>query len=355
MTEDRGLPTALFGKSEESGDGFGILWMRDDFPEEGRIALVEIAKAFGLKGSKGSECYPPCFALWPTRGGTGWVAARLRDAGQDSLGRPHTLRIEALHVADKDVAIAAGFLDPHTWPSAEWDEIATRTPLPTARDDKLLEAIREGSQGIEMPSVLRAYHNAYTSRFQIRLDRNGDVVARPERTFGKQAPAGAVPPQRRFPWKLLRVFVPFAAGALLTLAWHSFQMKHLRSNSELEKQRVAAEGQLASESEKKEREQLKNELKRTADELQVTKESRKRDSDFFNAAKDYGIGNTRDLRKTLDRAGIPHPKEDIPTRDTRLIEDMKSMLDELKDDKSGGRPGLGQPRLSPRSGPSTEQ
>lgn len=355
MTEDRGLPTALFGKSEESGDGFGILWMRDDFPEEGRIALVEIAKAFGLKGSKGSECYPPCFALWPTRGGTGWVAARLRDAGQDSLGRPHTLRIEALHVADKDVAIAANFLNPHTWPSGEWDEIATRTPLPTVRNDKLMDAIREGSQGIDMPSVLRAYHNAYTSRFQIRLDRNGDVVARPERTSGKQAAAGATPPQRGLSWKLLRVFVPFAAGALLTLAWHSIQVESLRSNSELEKERVAAEGRRDAESERAERKRLETELKRTKAELQDSEESRKRGSAFSDAAAEYGIENTRDLRKRLAGAGLSQPKEDMPQKNTRLIEEMKSILDDLKATMSSGRPEAFKPRSPAHLSPATEQ
>jgi hypothetical protein len=182
-----GLPTAAYGKAANGGDEYGVLWTQQGFADAAQQALRNLARAYQFRGGgcSGDACYPDCFALWPVASNGGWVAARLRDAGNDSLDRLHTLRIDAVFVdavsAGDDHSRLLGFLEPDAWPSRSFDAHDVFKPRPISPSPAVLQSLARGQPAASTSSVLRAYHSAYYTqgahRFDIVLDATGLPVS----------------------------------------------------------------------------------------------------------------------------------------------------------------------------------
>ena len=256
-----GLPTAAFGKCIGADDGFRVLWASSGFPEEARRALGDIAKGFGLKGDGGDTVYAACYALWPLRASQGWVAVRLRDAGKDSFGRPHTLAIDAVFVPADDVSTATGFLQPVAWPRGDWSERQSQAVSLPPPDDLLLRRMREKVHVPHRPSVLRAFHRSYFTSFDVEIDSAGDLV----RPHGGQA--GDVMPTQRLVGRASDVrsravprrrglqrwgasAIAFCLGASVGFCWHAWSVSEMKRLHEvalhkIEKDRKDRDDELA--------------------------------------------------------------------------------------------------------------
>ena len=184
---ETGLPTAAYGKATNGRDEYGVLWTQQGFADAAQQALRNLARAYQFRGggSSGDACYPDCFALWPVANDGGWVAARLRDAGNDSLDRLHTLRIDAVFVdavsAGDDHSRLLGFLEPDAWPSSSFDAHDVFKPHLISPSPAVLQSLASGQPAASTSSVLRAYHSAYYTqgayRFDIVLDATGLPVS----------------------------------------------------------------------------------------------------------------------------------------------------------------------------------
>lgn len=184
---ETGLPTAAYGKATNGRDEYGVLWTQQGFADAAQQALRNLARAYQFRGggSSGDACYPDCFALWPVANDGGWVAARLRDAGNDSLDRLHTLRIDAVFVdavsAGDDHSRLLGFLEPDAWPSSSFDAHDVFKPHLISPSPAVLQSLASGQPAASTSSVLRGYHSAYYTqgayRFDIVLDATGLPVS----------------------------------------------------------------------------------------------------------------------------------------------------------------------------------
>ncbi len=131
------LPTAAFGKCPRDaidtgggprGDDYRVLFQTDDFPVVARKSLEDLAASVQWAGGGPAERYSDCFALWPIDGGEGGaLMARLIDAGRDSLGRPHVLRVDAVYLAptadpaaQQELRRTLAALLSARWPSESW-------------------------------------------------------------------------------------------------------------------------------------------------------------------------------------------------------------------------------------------
>jgi len=176
------LPTVAYGKAADGPDEYGILWTHQAFPPAGQQAIRKLARSYQLLGDGSDASYPDCFALWPIGTGGNWLAARLRDAGCDSLGRPHTLRIDAVYVdmsLTDDHAMLFRFLEPEAWPSDSFDD--SRAPfssLTAVASARVMESLLELNPVTSTRSILRAFHNHCTSNFDVVLDSQGCAVNR---------------------------------------------------------------------------------------------------------------------------------------------------------------------------------
>jgi hypothetical protein len=181
MTESS-LPFAIFGKSRETGDRFTLLWCHEDFSETAKRALESLRRVFQFRGGQNTERYDPSYAIWPTDDGVGWIAARLLDAGNDSLGRPHTLRIEAIYLRYAELPEAALFLVPENWPvSNMFLTESSQIAAPVVRSDDFSSRICEYAGQIKRPSVLRSVNESSSYRgFQVVVDENGFAKKRLE-------------------------------------------------------------------------------------------------------------------------------------------------------------------------------
>lgn len=345
----QGLPTAAFGKSASGDDGFRILWSSPGFPEEARRVLGEMARSFGLKGDGGEAPYAPCYALWPTRMPGGWVAARLRDAGKDSFGRPHTLRIDAVYVPDEDLAVATGFLQSSAWQSGDWPELSAAVTSLPASDDALFQRVTRDWQSSSRPSILRAFHRSYTSSFDIELDSGGDVVRRREEVRGpppfevnrpqpepgrSSHPSPRPRPEGTAMRSLASVVIAFAAGAAIAYGWHVWSTKEVAKRHE-ESLRSVAEARDAERANAEESAQrqarLEQDNKKLAIEVEETREAVQAENGFARVASDYGIGNGAELRQRLKSIPSVSQGDNSPeNRFPRLMTDMQSLLNDMQ-------------------------
>lgn len=129
MVSDQARKGAAYGKpkgaSFAEGDQYQVLFRSDGFPDAGEKALIRLANSVQWKGGLSDAAFPASYALWPVEGGEpGVLAARLLDCGHDSLGRPHTLRVEAMYFGITEphdsIEIAARYLAPDGWPAENW-------------------------------------------------------------------------------------------------------------------------------------------------------------------------------------------------------------------------------------------
>jgi hypothetical protein len=196
---ETGMPTAAYGKATNGRDEYGVLWAQSGFGDAAQQALRNLARAYQFRGggSSGDACYPDCFALWPVANNGGWVAARLRDAGNDSLDRRHTLRIDAVFVdaatVEDDHSRLQGFLEPDAWPSKSFDAHGVFKPRLIPPSPSVLQSLAGVQPAASTLSVLRAYHSAYytqgTHRFDIVLDATGLPVSVRTTTVGTEPKA----------------------------------------------------------------------------------------------------------------------------------------------------------------------
>jgi hypothetical protein len=333
--QEPGLPTALFGKAADSGDNFRILWSRDDFPESARPSLEAISRAFGLQGSKGSHSYPSCYALWPVQHGNGWVAARLRDGGTDTLGRPHTLRIEAVFLAESAAAFPLDLLDPVAWPGGEWTKSTIVTSGSSSESTIPARRLQEAAGGVRRFSVLRAFHDAYTSSFDIELDANGDVTSS---RFKTAAPGSRVPRNtslRVSPVKfLMSTLVGCALGGVLATLWHTIDRQGVEQRHQAALNRAAEDyenAQARAEAEGARRIQLEKENNGLRIAAQVVRDVSRTEESFQAVAEAFGIRNALELRRNLET--LPNRalvRESPGERVQQLIEQLQSVIDDLR-------------------------
>lgn len=361
IVSDLGLPTAAYGKAADRGDGFGVLWSRADFPDEARRALGDIAKAFGLKGNGGENQYAPCFALWPIRVPAGWIAARLWDAGADTIDRPHTLRIDAVFVAGEDSGEATGLLRPDVWPDGEWTEKCS-VALP-GQDLQVADGIASAWKGEGRPKVLRVFHKWYTSGFDVDLDRAGEVLRCREpnarKTGGGETGAGGSrggggsnggvrPAGGSTVTRAISMIGMLVLGALLGLGWHTVQVTNIQQRHEATLADVASERDAArAQADQSEQRQsrLEQQVRGLQQEVADARDARRADESFVQVAGDFGIGNAVELRQTLEQVRGRLPPDKSPERRLpRLMNDIESVIQDWKrtweaTQKSGAQPG----------------
>lgn len=106
------LPYIRFGRQVDTARGdqdyYAVLYQSPAIP----AAAVEtfkrkVSKSVQWDASGGEECFPDCFLFWRIDAESFWLA-RLSDAGDDSRGRPHSMRIEALYLEDRIVSELPG-------------------------------------------------------------------------------------------------------------------------------------------------------------------------------------------------------------------------------------------------------
>lgn len=347
VVSDHVLPTAAYGKDADRGDGFGVLWSRADFPDEARRALGDIAKAFGLKGDGRESHYAPCFALWPIRIPAGWIAARLCDAGADAIGRPHTLRIDAVFVEGGDVGEVVGLLRPDVWPDGEWHENCL-IKLP-GQDTEVADGIASVWKGEDRPRVLRAFHKWYTSGFDVDLDPAGRVVRCRMSDFGRTggSKTGAFVSRRASVstgylsprggstvTRAVSMIGMIALGTLLGLAWHAVQMTNIQQRHEAILAGVASERDAAraeAEQSRQRESRLEHQVRGFQQEVADARDARRADESFVRVTGEYGIGNAVELRQLLEQVRGRLPPDKSPeTRLPRLMNDMESVIQDLK-------------------------
>jgi hypothetical protein len=362
IVSDLGLPTAAYGKDADRGDGFGVLWSRADFPDEARRALGDIAKAFGLKGDGGENQYAPCFALWPIHVPAGCIAARLWDAGADVIGRPHTLRIDAVFVAGADAVGATGLLRPDVWPDGEWTEKCSVT-LP-GQDLQVADGITSAWKGKSPPKVLRAFHKWYTSGFDIDLDRAGEVVRcrKPnvrktggsetsvvESRGGGGSTGGVRPRGSSTMTQAISMIGMLVLGGLLGLGWHTVQMTNMQRRHEATLANVASERDAArAQADQSEQRQsrLEQQVRGLQQEVADARDARRADESFVQVAGDFGIGNAVELRQALEQVRGRLPPDKSPERRLpKLMNDMESVIQDLK--RTWGATQRGAPQPDP--------
>ncbi len=346
---DQGLPTAAFGKAAGQGDGFGVLWSRSDFPDGARQALGDIARAFGLRGDGGDGEYPPCFALWPIRSPVGWVAVRLRDAGNDAIGRPHTLRIDAVFVEGDDLALAAGLLKANAWPEGDWDEAtAFFSTMPTP-DHATADVILGVWNGETCPTVLRACHTWYTSGFDVNLDTDGSVLrCRQRPSLGTQAGVkrpravydgggtvrGRGRDKRSTMKQAFSILVAASLGAAAAFGWHLVETGKLQQEHEAVASRLASErddARTRADDAQQRQSRLEKEMKSLSLELQDLRNSSQAEKSFESVAKDFHLHNAHELREALKQIRPGQHRDESPQkRVPRILDDMESLLRDLR-------------------------
>lgn len=349
------IPAAAYGKSAEGRDEYGILWTQQGFSDVAQQSLRNLSRAYQFLGggSTSAISYPDCFALWPVENG-GWIAARFRDAGRDSLGRPHTLRIDAVFI-EANVAIAErsrllGFLEPDGWPNDTFDPQVTIRSLPAAVSTRLADNLADFQPATSTATVLRAFsdgafHKRVRHSFKIVLDANGDLVSsqtpisnptagtaatNPPGTQNKAASPTSKPvSQENGGSRSLLGTLVTSVIALLVGAGGGFVWQKTRSDEAIRNLQT----ELSSREE-----QYRHEL---ADQQRLAQESydgllaqakqMKQSEDSFKAlAAEFGFTNVADLEVELRKRGLPvrpgEPSESKAQRVRRLYESLGTEL-----------------------------
>lgn len=150
-------PSACYGlgladEAPRIGKDYHVLHASPGFSPEATAELKKMARNLEWRSDGKPGTFPPSFVLWPLPEEAGILAARLRDAGRDDQGRPHSFRIEAAYIADRgvldDPTILAGILHDRAWPAAEWDwKTAPKIALqPDVHDDSVRREIAAALQ-----------------------------------------------------------------------------------------------------------------------------------------------------------------------------------------------------------------
>lgn len=293
-----------------------------------------MARAFGLQGSGGSDSYPACYALWPVQDGNGWVAARLRDGGTDTLGRPHTLRIEAVFIAETVASVPVDLLEPSAWPGGEWTE---STIVTSSGGESTIPArrLQEAAGGVGRFSVLRAFHDAYTSRFDIDLDANGVVRSSRFKTSVQNSPVPRKPSSRTSTMKfLMATVIGCALGGLVASLWHSIdrrgmEQRHQAALTRAVEEHEAAETRAAEEEARRIRLEKENNGLRIA--AQAARDMSRTEDTYQGVAKTFGFSNARALRHALESLPNRAPVRQSPgERVQLLIDQLQSVIDDLR-------------------------
>lgn len=352
------IPAAAYGKSAEGRDEYGILWTQQGFSGVAQQSLRNLSRAYQFLGGGGSSeiHYPDCFALWPVENG-GWIAARLRDAGRDSLGRPHTLRIDAVFI-EANVAMAErsrllGFLEPDGWPNDTFDPQVTIRSLPAAVSTRLAENLADFQPATSTATVLRAFSDRTFDKqvrhsFQTVLDGNGELVRRQSSITGSTAGTAAASsrdtqnraasqtskPMSRELGRSRRLLGTLMTSviALLVGTGGGFVWQKARSDKAIRDLQV----ELASREDQHQRELA--DKQRVAQEsydslLAQAKQMKQAEESFKALAADFGFTNVADLETELRKRGLPvrssEPRESKWQRVRRLYESLGAELEFL--------------------------
>lgn len=349
------LPAAVFGKSEESKDQFKLLWCDHDFPDIAKQALEALRSGFQFKGSRENTRYKPCYAIWPTKDNQGWIAARFLDAGEDSLGRPHTLRIEAVYLGSVALADAALYLSPENWPTPDtFLSPGTATFDASFSDRELLERLLTNSNGDRRPSVFRVFEDSSSfGGFQIVIDEHTRTIRKTEPHRITTAPK-PIPPHkpmsttttRNFRWSL-----PFLAGLVLAgtpgvLIWKNMSDKVADRDEKV----IALEESLDKEKEARESEMnnIKKERDDASKELAEYDRKKLEWSEFEKIFNANDIGIPADLEKKLPKKADRGSEQDKYTVDQiqqQLMDRIIALANRSKNLDKSNQPNNWKPNL----------
>lgn len=333
------LPAAVFGKSEESKDQFKLLWCDHDFPDIAKQALEAVRSGFQFKGSRENTRYKPCYAIWPTKDNQGWIAARFLDAGEDSLGRPHTLRIEAVYLGSVALADAALFLSSENWPTPDtFLSPGAATFDANFSEQVLLEKLlaNAGEQG--RPSVFRIFEDSSSfGGFQIVIDDHARTIRKtdPPRITSATNPMKNPKPMSMPTTKNSRSRLPLLvwmvlAGIFGVLAWKN-SIDRQAASQEI----VALNESLVAE--KQTREKVEKESSDLKKELDVAKKDLKNEKEAWEEYRkilnDNKIFTPEALTKSLSKPwlGGSARKEKYSTAEKRkqITQAIRSLLEDL--------------------------
>lgn len=354
------FPAAAYGKAADRGDEYGVLWTQQGFTDAAQQSLRKLARAYQFLGDRdgGDTCYPDCFVLWPVEAGGGWLAARLRDAGKDSLSRPHTLRIDAVFIApslaqDNRTGLL-GFLEAGAWPSESFEESRPAfSSFPAAASPEVSRALEGIDLTTSPPTILRAFHNQGTnSRFELVLGAEGIPVsarapaiesphngsssttqhggtATTSRTMADRRKTTVQPQHGGLRRLITASGLALFIGTIGGIFWNRTQSEPVirNLNAELVRREQQHERELA-ERQRKAQEDYNSLLSQTRH-LQETEDS------FKALAREYGFTNVADLQRELKKRGLTprpgDPAESAIQRAKRLLKSALTELDELID------------------------
>ena len=355
------LPTAAYGKAPDGQDEYGVLWTQTGFIDAAQQTLRKLARAYQFLGHRdgGDNRYPDCYALWPVEvggDGGGWLAARLRDAGRDTLGRPHTLRIDAVFINEsattRNRAELLGFLEATAWPPDSFEVSHTSfNSLPTTASPVVSRSVADFDPATSTQTILRAFHSHGTNnRFDIVLDAEGlpasghlatntvaNIQARgnPEdasnaATIRGVTDTGFSPIERPRGgiFRLLATSVmALGIGIIAGFFWH-------KSQSNLALQNLQAD--LARREQQHEQE-LSEQLRESQDAYDIvlaqTRQLKEAGESFKELAAEYGFTNVSDLESELKKHGFSpragESKDLGPQKVRRLYDSLGAELNEL--------------------------
>ncbi|HEX4591278.1 MAG TPA: hypothetical protein VH120_15180 [Gemmataceae bacterium] len=154
-----------FGLPHDDGE-YRVLGHSPDFPSAAVMALASLGRSFGWRpagdGSAGTDRrFEDCIALWPAVDGV--LVARLRDAGADEHGRPHSLAIDAAWLPDPaEPSLLAQCLSLAAWPLPTGDPASPLRLRPAPATDDLVERVRRNGRG---PLLVAGHRNYYAPAF----------------------------------------------------------------------------------------------------------------------------------------------------------------------------------------------
>jgi hypothetical protein len=350
---EEALPAAAYGKATKGRDEYSILWTQPGFTDPAQLSLRKLARAYQfLGGNRGSDaCYPDCFALWPLDSDGGWLAARLRDAGRDSLDRMHTLRIDAVFVpasvAAQDRSRLLGFLERGGWPNDTFEAHICVRGLPSAASTEVASSLAEFQPAQSTSAVLRAFHSQAKHSFDTVLDAKGLLVSGQsvavDRREGmatantRDDRVGTIPTTRKpetvayepLPSRnLLRTFMTIAVALLVGTSAGFFWQKTKSDPivASLQEKLLRTEEQHQRELDVQQRA-----AKESYDSLLAQARQMKDSEESFRAlAADFGFTNVSDLEAELKKRGLPKrsgdPNESRQQKIRRLWDSLGTEL-----------------------------
>jgi flagellar biosynthesis chaperone FliJ len=348
------FPAIAYGKTGADvipgRDLYRVLFSSPGFPEGALNAFERLATSIQWTGDGGDEDYPPCFALWPVgEPSAGVLVARLADVGRDTLGRPHTIRIDAIHLRSSDVVQLASLLTDQAWPQEPWIGPPTELELRSVEAEaSLVQALRTESERIRrLPRLLRATHPNYRSRdFDLEFEaspaapplphptrRPSEFRRTPEDSRAIPHPASSPPGLRRW----LAMMLLAAALALLTLAlalWAS--LGRLRAGMDEWKQQQQLVQQLQEElrAQQSAHQTMSTEvdrLRRKSEASDLELSALKNLFDEYNRVlQEQQVLSPEHLRARLSReAPVPPAPGARPSSEPETVEQLLQQLEQL--------------------------